>query len=79
MCSSNIHVLLLAINSLHNSGGPTCGVIPALSLLMDASKRNCLAARWYQNLQSCLIPGMLDISSYVILSLPHNSVNDFVL
>ena len=46
---------------------------------MDASKRNCLAARWYQNFQSCLIPGMLGISGYVILSLPHNSVNDFVL
>ena len=53
--------LLLGMNSPHYSGGPTCGVIPALSLLMDASKRNCLAAHWYQNFQSCLIPGMLVI------------------
>ena len=47
------------MNSLHYSGGPTCGVIPALSLLMDASKRNRLAACWYQNLQFCLIHGNL--------------------
>ena len=66
------------MNSLHYSGGPTCGVIPALSLLMDASKRNRLAARWYQNLQSCLIHGNL----CVVLSLsvlPHISINEFVL
>ena len=69
------------MNSLHYSGGPTCGVIPALSLLMDASKRNHLAARWYQNLQSCLIHGNLWSCGTITVcySHAHISMNEFVL
>ena len=57
-------------------GGPTCGIIPALSLLKDASMHNCLAAHWYENLQNCLNPGIHWLCVYCVITVytPHHTL-----